>query len=80
MGETTIEARKGAPWELLYAADLVLNVELEQVVMEAFGRWIIGIEAKGLEVNFENTKAVVTGKDIIVHRLVPCASAGLVGF
>ena len=39
MEEVTKECRKGGPWELLYADDLVLTAEAKEEVIEMFKRW-----------------------------------------
>ena len=48
--------RKGLPYELLYADDLVLIAESEELLVEKIERWRNGLEAGGLRVNFEKTK------------------------
>src|SRR3989442_15539030 len=50
--------KKGLPWELLYADDLVLlaesRVELERRIME----WIARLKDKGLQLNMGKTKVM----------------------
>lgn len=48
--EATREGRKLVPWELLY---VVLIAESEEKVLEAFGRWRKGMEARGQKVDFK---------------------------
>ena len=48
--------RKGLPYELLYADDLVLIAESEKLLVEKMERWRKGLEAGGLRVNFGKTK------------------------
>jgi hypothetical protein len=48
--------RHGLPFELLYAHDLVIIVESEQVLFERIKVWKRGLEPKALCVNMENTK------------------------
>ena len=43
------EFREGLPMELLYADDLVLMAESEELLMEKFRKWKNGMEAKGLK-------------------------------
>ena len=52
------EFREGLPMELLYADDLVLMAELEELLMEKLRKWKKGMEAKGLEVNAGKTKVM----------------------
>ena len=47
--------RKGLPYELLYADDLVLIAELELLVKK-IERWRKGLEPGGLRVNCGKTK------------------------
>ena len=42
--------------ELLYADDLVLMAESEELLLEKLGKWKNGMEAKGLRVNAGKTK------------------------
>ena len=48
--------RKGLPYELLYADDLVLIAESEELLVEKIERWRKGLETGGLRVNFGKTK------------------------
>ena len=48
--------RKGLPFELLYADDLVLIAETEELLVEKIEAWRKGLEAGGLRVNFGKTK------------------------
>ena len=50
--------RKGLPYELLYADDLVLIAESEKLLAEKIERWRKGLEAGGLRVNFGKTKVM----------------------
>jgi hypothetical protein len=63
MDEVVTEVRKGVPWELMFADDLALTAESKQEVMELFERWRNAMELKGLKVNMEKTKLMVTGKE-----------------
>ena len=44
--------REGLPMELLYADDLVLTADLEELLMEKLRTWKNGMEAKGLRPEF----------------------------
>ena len=48
--------RKGLPWELFYADDLVLLAESREILMEKIMIWKEGLENKGLKVNIGKTK------------------------
>ena len=50
------EFREGLSMELLYADDLVLMAESEELLMEKLRKWKNGMEAKGLRVNAGKTK------------------------
>ena len=52
------EFREGLPMELLYADDLVLIAESEELLMENLRKWKNGMEAKGLGVNAGKTKVM----------------------
>ncbi len=63
MEEATKDCRRGDPWELLYADDLVLTAESKNEVEEMFREWKRTIERRGLKVNIGKTKMMVTGKE-----------------
>lgn len=44
MDEPMRKARKGVPWELVQAYDLILMTDLGKEVLVAFERWIEGME------------------------------------
>ena len=52
------EFREGLPMELLYADDLVLMAESEELLLEKLRKWKNGMEAKGLRVNAGKTKVM----------------------
>ena len=51
-------SREGLPYELLFADDLVLIAESEDMLMEKLSKWKGDIEAKGLRVNLGKTKVM----------------------
>jgi len=62
MEETAKMAQEGGPLELLYADDLVLTSESREEVTDKFNRWRDEMEQRGLKINVDKTKLVVTGK------------------
>ena len=54
----SMEFREGLPMELLYADDLILMAESEELLMEKSRKWKNGMEAKGLRVNARKTKVM----------------------
>ena len=50
--------RKGLPWKLFYADDLVLLAESREILMEKIKIWKEGLESKGLKVNIGKTKVM----------------------
>ena len=79
MEEATKECRKGTPWELLYADDLVLTAESEEEVKEMFNRWKVGMERRGLKINLGKTKFMKTGKEAkekVQSGRWPCGCCG----
>jgi len=57
----TREARTGLPWELLYADDLVLIAKSEEELKAKIRKWKECLEAKGMRVNAEKTKVMISG-------------------
>ena len=62
MEEATRGDRRGL-WELLYADDLVITAESMAEASERFNSWKRGMETRGLKVNMEKTKVMVTGRE-----------------
>ena len=63
MEEASKECRKGTPWELLYADDLVLTGESKDEVINMFRKWRNDVERRGLKINLNKTKVMSTGKE-----------------
>ena len=62
MEEATKSIRRGDPWELLYADDLVLTAESRQEMEEMLITWSNAMELRGLKINIAKTKLLVSGK------------------
>ena len=60
--EATKSIRKGDPWELLYAEDLVLTAESKVAVEDMFDAWSSAMELGGLKVNIAKTKLLLSEK------------------
>ena len=60
------EFKEGLPMEFLYADDLVLMAESEELLMEKLRKWKKGIEAMGIRVNAGKTKQghAVSGEQV----------------
>lgn len=50
--------RQGLPMELLYADDLVLMADTEELLIEMIKKWKTGLEDKGLKMNVGKTKVM----------------------
>ena len=50
------------PWELLYAFDLVVIVETEEDLIKKRNEWKNNVENRGMRVNMNKTKVVISGK------------------
>ena len=75
----TETCRSGAPWELLYADDLVLSAETMDEVVGMFDDWRVAMESKGLKVNIDKTKLLISGKRMNTQIRVgnyPCGVCG----
>jgi hypothetical protein len=67
--------RGGLPWELLYADDLVLMAETEDLLKEKIMKWKAGMEEKGLRVNIGKTKVMrcrVGAGEVLKSGKFPC--------
>ena len=58
------EFRSGSPWELLYADDLVIVSDSLADLQRKFDAWKSGMEDKGLRVNVDKTKLMVSGPNL----------------
>ena len=71
--------RKGLPWELFYADDLVLLAESREKLMEKISIWKEGLESKGLRVNVGKTKVMkchVAANMQVESGKYPCGICG----
>ena len=68
--------RRGLPWELLYADDLVIVAETEEELKERLTVWKDCLEGKGLKVNMGKTKVMKCSREERVYEKSgrwPCA-------
>jgi len=56
------EFRVALPWELLYADDLVVIAEMEDDLMKRLNEWKDNMENRGMRVNMNKTKVMITGE------------------
>ena len=63
MEEATKLCRRGDPWDLLYADDLVLTAESKEEVMEMFHGWREAMARCGMKINVPKTKLLISGKE-----------------
>ena len=63
MQAVTADARKGLPWELMYADDLVLMAGTEEELGDRMKCWRNSLEKKGLKVNVAKTKVMVSDRN-----------------
>ena len=71
--------RKGALYELLYAADLILMAETIEKLEAQFIHWKAAFEGKGLKINFGKTKAMESGGGsgvVVLAKIDPCGFCG----
>ena len=61
MEEATRGERRSL-WELLYADDLVITAETRAEAINRFNNWKRAVEERGMKVNMEKTKVMVTGR------------------
>jgi len=55
------EFRVALPWELLYAADLVVVAESEDDLIKRLNEWKDNVENRGMRVNMNKTKVMISG-------------------
>ena len=79
MQEATRNLRNGEVMELLYADDLVIMAEERDDVVERFNRWKENLEERGMKINMEKTKVMITGEAPAKREEVgrfPCGCCG----
>ena len=74
----TENVRNGLMSEMLYADDLVLMSETMEGLRKKFWKCKVALESKGLKVNLEKTKVVVSGAEgeVSVSKVDPCGVCG----
>jgi len=77
------EFRVALPWELLYADDLAVIAETEEELIKRLNEWKDNMESKGMRVNMNKTKFMISGERQKVRQKAvrwPCGvcSKGLV--
>jgi len=50
------------PWKLLYADDLAVIVETEEEPIKRLNEWKDNVESKGMRVNMNKTKVMISGE------------------
>ena len=56
------EFRVALPWELLYADDLAVIAETEEELIKRLNEWKDNVESKGMRVNMNKTKVMISGE------------------
>ena len=70
------EFRVALPWELLYADDLAVIAETEEELIKRLNEWKDNVESKGMRVNMNKTKLMVSGERRKVRqKAVTCEMA-----
>jgi len=60
------EFRVALPWELLYA-DLAVIAETEEELIKRLSEWKDNVESKGMRVNMNKTKVMISGERQMVR-------------
>ena len=78
MDVVTEDARNGTLHEILYADDLVLMGESMEDLQSKFSLWKATLESKGMKVNINKTKLMVSGTEGETSRskIDPCGMCG----
>jgi len=62
------EFRVALPWELLYADDLAVIAETEEELITRLKEWNDNMESKGMRVNMNKTKVMISGERQTVRQ------------
>jgi len=71
------EFRVALPWELLYADDLAVIAETEEELIKRLNEWKDNMESKGMRVNMNKTKVMISGEHQKVRQKAVMAMWGL---
>jgi len=65
------EFRVALPWELLYVDDLAVIAETEEELIKRLNEWKDNVESKGMRVNMNKTKVMISGeRQKVRHKAV----------
>jgi len=73
------EFRVALPWELLYADDLVVIAKTEDDLIKTLNEWKDNVESRGMRVNMNKAKVMITGEwQKVTQKVVrwPCGVCG----
>ena len=56
------ECRVSLPWELLYVNDVAVIAETEDDLTKRLNKWNDNLENRGMKVNMNKTKVMISGK------------------
>ena len=62
------EFRVALPWELLYADDLAVIAETDEELIKRLNEWKENVESKGMRVNMNKTKVMISGERQMVRQ------------
>ena len=62
------EFRVALPWELLHADDLAVIAETEEELIKRLNEWKDSVESKGMRVNMNKTKVMISGERQMVRQ------------
>ena len=68
VGAISREFRVALPWELLYADDLAVIAETEEGLIKRLNEWSDNVESKGMRVNMNKTKVMISGERQMVRQ------------
>ena len=73
--EVIINCLSLVPWDMLYADDLVISAEMESQSSEKFNTWNGALQKRGLKINVDKTKNLISGQKSITQKTgkYPCA-------
>ena len=63
-----MQFRVALPWELLYADDLAVIAETEEELIKRLNEWKDNVECKGMRVNMNKTKVMISGERQMVRQ------------
>ena len=67
MQEAMKECHRRVPWDMFHADDVIIRGELKEEMEQQFHLWKVALARRGLKINIDKAKVLVSGKEGVTH-------------